>query len=300
MYFEPVDPLDLYVAQPIPWAVYDDNGTLLLAEGAEIESETQMRALLVRGLFRESTTPPKPAARATTVKPAAPPPAESHTEEKALDETRLATGDSLQLQAQYDDGHSRFVVTLIGYLKGKGIVVTAPMRDNKLLMMREGQSFVARMFSGKSAYAFPATIIKVTNVPYPHLHLSYPSRVQAVMVRRDARAKVRVIAAAHSKSIPSAAAILSDLSTGGCSLLVDNPLGLKSEEIVVKFKVPVGDLEQLLTLKGVIRGVQVDTPNDKGHAKFAHGIQFVELAAADQVTLTAFVYQKLIEDELKF
>lgn len=303
MHLEPVDPLDLYVAQPIPWSLYDGNGRRLLEQGAEIESEQQMRALLATGLFRESATPPKPAepaVTAATAKPVAAPAAESHTEEKALDETRLATGDSLQLQAQYDDGHSRFVVTLIGYLKSKGIVVTAPMRDGKLLLMREGQSFVARMFSGKSAYAFPATIIKVTNVPYPHLHLSYPPRVQAVMVRRDARAKVRVIAAVHSRNIPSAAAILSDLSTGGCSLLVDNPLGLKSEEIVVKFKVPVGELEQLLTLKGVIRGVQVDTPSDKGRSKFAHGIQFVELAAADQVTLTAFVYQKLIEDELKF
>lgn len=298
MYFQPVDPLDLYVAQPVPWAVYDGSGTLLLTAGAQIESEQQMRALLARGLFRESATPPQAAAPARPAAPRAA--AEPHTEEKALEETRLAAGDTLQLQAQYGEGQGRFVVTLIGYLKGKGIIVTAPMRDGKVLLMREGQSFVVRMFSGKSAYAFPAAIIKVTNVPYPHLHLSYPARVQAVMVRRDARAKVRVIAAVHSRNNPSAAAILSDLSTGGCSLLTDHQLGLKSEEIVIKFKVPVGDLEQLLTVKGIIRGVQMDIPDDKDRHKFAHGIQFAELAPADQVTLTAFVYQKLIEDELKF
>lgn len=301
MYFEPVDPLDLYVAQPIPWALYDSNGKLLLGAGAEIASEQQMRALLAGGLFRETATPPKAVEPPPAAKPAAKPAAaESQTEEKALEDTRLAAGDSLQLQAQYDEGHSRFIVTLIGYLKGKGIIVTAPLREGKVLLMREGQSFIARMFSGKSAYAFPATIIKVANVPYPHLHLSYPQRVQAVMVRRDARAKVRVIAAVQSRTVSAAAAILSDLSTGGCSLLVDRQLGLKSEEIVIKFKVPVGELEQLLTLKGIIRGLQMDAPNDKGQSKYVHGIQFMELAATDQVTLTAFVYQKLIEDELKF
>jgi c-di-GMP-binding flagellar brake protein YcgR len=136
-------------------------------------------------------------------------------------------------------------------------------------------------------------------VPYPHLHLSYPAEVEAVMVRRDARVKVRVIAAVQSRSTPSAAAILSDLSTGGCSLLADNQLGQKSDEIVVKFKAPINGIEQLLTLKGVVRGIQLDCALDDGRSRFAHGVQFIDHAPADQVALTAFVYQKLIEDELK-
>ncbi|WP_172642449.1 flagellar brake protein [Azoarcus sp. KH32C] len=285
----------------MPWAVYDRDGKLVLDKGGEFESEQQIRTLLARGLYREAAAPPRQPAPASPPPAPAPQPAasEQRTERKLLDETRLAVGDTIQLQAQFDGGNMRLAVSLIGYLKGKSIIVTAPMRDGKFLMMREGQSFIARMFSGKNAYAFPATIIKVTNVPYPHLHLSYPAEVEAVMVRRDARVKVRVIAAVQSRNSPSAAAILSDLSTGGCSLLAENQLGQKSDEIVVKFKAPISGIEQLLTLKGIVRGIQLDNAPVDGRSRFTHGVQFVDHAPGDQVALTAFVYQKLIEDELK-
>ena len=295
MHFVPIDPLDLYVAQPVPWPLFDRDGRQVIAQGGEIASEQQMRSLLAQGLYRASNEPPP-----APVRSEAPPPpkAEPRTEYRTLDETRLAVGDTLQLQAQAESAQSRFQVALVGYLKNKGIIVTAPMRDGKLLLVREGQAFVARMFSGKSAYAFPTATLKVTNVPYPHLHLSYPARVEAVMVRRDARVTLRLICAVQSRQTPSAAALLTDLSNGGCSLQADNQLAQKGEDILIKFKTVIGGVEQLLTLRGIVRAVQfVEQPG--GRNGIQHGVQFAELAPAEQVTLTAFVYQKLIEDELK-
>lgn len=307
MHLAPVDPLDLYVALPLPWPLYDSTGRLLLAEGAEIQSEQQMRDLLSRGLFRQSDTPPaaqagpEPApAQSAAASPAKRQAAgELPVEQKPLESTRITTGDTLQLQTQFGEGQARHIVTLIGYLKGKSLVVTAPERDGRVLLIREGQCFIARIFSGKSAYAFSSTVIKFTSVPYPHLHLSYPAYVEAVTVRRDARANVRLIAAVQTRHIPAGAAIVSDISTGGCSLLADSQMGLKDERIVIKVKVPVGTLEQVLALKGIIRAVQVEPLNGSGRTSFTHGIQFVDMPQPDQVALTAFVYQKLIEDELK-
>lgn len=298
MHFAPVDPLDLYVAQPVPWPLFDRDGRQVIPEGGEIGSEQQMRSLLAHGLYRATHTPPAPSDGPAQAAKPAPARAEPRTEYRTLDETRLAVGDALQLQAQADGAQSRFPVTLVGYLKGKGIIVTAPMRDGKLLLVREGQNFVARMFSGKSAYAFPTTTLKVTNVPYPHLHLSYPPRVEAVMVRRDARVSLRLICAVQSRQTPAAAALLTDLSNGGCSLQADNQLAQKGEDILIKFKAVIGGVEQLLTLRGIVRAVQfAEQPG--GRHGMQHGVQFAELAPAEQVALTAFVYQKLIEDELK-
>lgn len=298
MHFTPVDPLDLYVAQPVPWALFDRDGRQVIAEGAAIESEQQMRNLLAQGLYRATATPPAPATEPAAPTKAAAARPEPRTEYCTLDETRLAVGDTLQLQAQMDGAQSRFQVTLIGYLKGKGIIVSAPMRDGKLLLVREGQNFVARMFSGKNAYAFPTTTLKVTNVPYPHLHLSYPARVEAVLVRRDARVALRVICAVQSPQTPSAAALLTDLSNGGCSLQAEHQLAHKGEDIIIKFKAAIGGVEQLLTLRGVVRAVQF-AEQAGARSAMQHGVQFADLAPAEQVALTAFVYQKLIEDELR-
>lgn len=298
MHFTPVDPLDLYVAQPVPWALFDRDGRQVIAEGGEIESEQQMRSLLAQGLYRATAAPPPSQQRAPEPAKPAPARSEPRTEYRTLDETRLAVGDTLQLQPHADGPPSRLQVTLIGYFKGKGIIVSAPMREGKLLLVRDGQTFVARMFSGKSAYAFPTTTLKVTNVPYPHLHLSYPSRVEAVMVRRDARVSLRLICAVQSRQSPSAAALLTDLSNGGCSLQADNQLAQKGEDILIKFKAVIGGVEQVLTLHGIVRAVQfVEQPG--GRNGIQHGVQFTELAPPEQVALTAFVYQKLIEDELK-
>lgn len=297
MHFVPVDPLDLYVAQPVPWPLYDREGQQVLDEGQAIDSEQQMRTLLAHGLYRASETPPPAPVRAEPA-PAPKQKPEQQSEYRSLDETRLAVGDALQLQPQSDGPQTRLQVTLVGYLKGKGIIVTAPIRDGKLLLVREGQTFVARMFSGKNAYAFPTSTLKVTNVPYPHLHLAYPARVESVMVRRDARVSLRLICAVQSRHIPSAAALLTDLSNGGCSLQAEHQLAPKGEDIVIKFKAVIGGVEQVLSLRGIVRAASV-AEQPGGRTSIQHGVQFAELAPTEQVALTAFVYQKLIEDELK-
>lgn len=296
MPFAPVSPLDLSVGQPMPWALYDKNEKLLLAQGALIDSDEQIEAMMANGLFREVDAPPEATATAAA-RPASPPQGESQQEEKLLEETKLAIGDPMQLQAQYDGAQARFTVKLIGYLKGKSLIVTSPTRDGSTLLMREGQSFIVRMFSGKSAYAFATSIFKVANVPYPHLHLTYPRSVKGVVVRRGgARAKVRLIAAVRNSAGTSQAGILSDLSTGGGSLLCDAPLGAKDARIIVKFKVTVAGSEQLLQIPGIVRNIQPDHSSDKGPPKVMHGVQFVDVPPEDNVVLTAFVYQKLLED----
>ncbi|MDP1924970.1 MAG: flagellar brake protein, partial [Thiobacillus sp.] len=91
-----------------------------------------------------------------------------------LDQIKLAIGDAIQLQFQSDVEPSRSFVTLIGYLEGQSVVVTTPIINGSMMLVREGQDFVVRLFSGKSAYAFTTSAKRVTNTPYPHLHLAYP------------------------------------------------------------------------------------------------------------------------------
>jgi HD-GYP domain-containing protein (c-di-GMP phosphodiesterase class II) len=51
-------PNEIAVGRPLPWAIHDRHGTLLLKQGEVIRSEDLLRAVLTRGIVRESDLAP--------------------------------------------------------------------------------------------------------------------------------------------------------------------------------------------------------------------------------------------------
>ena len=287
MSFVRINPGDVEVGQPVRWPLYDDKKQLLLARGVIVESDHQKQALLERGLFRKLTV----SEHRSTESPDRP-----AEDLRGLDEIKLDIGDTLQLQAQSDSSQARFYVKLIGFLKGKSVVVTTPTQDGKVLLMREGQAFVVRMFSGKSVYAFSTSIFKVANVPFPHLHLTYPNQVRGLVVRRGARARVNLIAAVTGADGRSHASTIVDLSIGGAMLTAKAPIGVKDDRVAIKFRVSVNDVEQYLTINAVLRAVHAMAVVEGETPLINHGLQFEEIPHGEQVVLSAFVYRILFEE----
>lgn len=281
---------ELRVGQPVPWSLYDENRVLLLARGVVVASEEQLNQLLERGLFRKLKL--TEAGEAEEPRRNAEAPVQGSC---TLEDIKLAIGDTLQLQSQADNDATRYYVKLIGYLRGKGLVVTTPTLDGKVLLMREGQSFVVRMFSGKSAYAFPASIFKVANVPYPHLHLTYPAQVRGLVVRNGARVRAKLIASIQSVGGKTVAGTISNLSTGGAAVTVKEPVGVTGETVTLKFRIAIDEVEQYLGLQGLIRSTQGEVAEEGGGAQVQHGIQFVEIPQIEYLSLSAYVYRKLFE-----
>ncbi|MEI8162724.1 MAG: flagellar brake protein [Betaproteobacteria bacterium] len=216
-----------------------------------------------------------------------------------LEEARLLIGDMVNLQGQSGDAVERYSVRLIGMSKGRSVLVTSPMIDGKYLLMREGQGFILRAFSGKNAYAFSTQILKSVNTPYPYLHLAYPREVRSLVVRKGARAAVRVICVISScegepMQIPGT---IVNLSIGGAQMVLKQPLGEKGQRLVIKFKVVVNGIEALLEVQGIIRAINVDR---SGETDTPHqlGIQFMDVGAEESIPLLAFVYHELLEQSL--
>ncbi|NTV10325.1 MAG: flagellar brake protein [Zoogloea sp.] len=292
MSYARIKPGEIEVGRPVPWSLFDTENHLLLARGVVLESERQLQILLERGLFRKLNI--------SDAKPAGDDAAQASGRQDetlaGLDAIRLEIGDTLQLQSQAEGASVRYYVKLIGYLKGKSVVVTTPVVDGKVALIREGQAFVVRMFSGKSVYAFPASVFKVVNTPYPHLHLTYPGQVRGLVVRRGARARVNVIAAVQDAEARSHAATIVNLSTGGALLLAKSPLGVKDDVITVKFRVIVSDVEKFITVQAIIRAIHSATHEDGDLVYMHHGVQFLDVEHSEQVTLAAYVYQRLFEE----
>lgn len=299
----PVRMGDIAIGKPLPRAIYDGQGNLLLASGCVIESRSQLDGLIHHGFIKdygwEQGAPPARPKEGLLVKAArkpvdTPPPEDANGSKEvvvAMDDVRWHVGETLYLQ-QVDNTSTRYSVQLIGFVKNKSIFVTSPAVDGKLEFVRDGQTFVVRAFSGKKAYAFVAAALKSVHVPHPYLHLSYPKELRCTVVRRGVRVQVK-LAAVLSLGQPArdAELILTDISVGGASAVSKQVLGNKGEEGLIRLKVCAADQDETLTLKVALRSV---TPAESGEG-YRHGIEFLDVASHDSLILSAFVHQTLAE-----
>ena len=230
----------------------------------------------------------KPATETSSQKPAEELNKESIIE---LDSVRWTVGEVFYLQT-HDQVATRYTVRLIGFVKNKSLLVTAPTVNGKSVMIREGQTFIIRAFPGKKAYAFTASLIKYVFSPHDYLHLSYPKQVRSTTIRQGARANVKIIASVTiGDPEQTAAATLGDLSMGGTSGIIKRQLGQKGDTGVIKFKVNAAGNDEFLTLKTILRSI---APTDNS-TEFRHGFEFTDVSPQARLILSAFVHQTLAE-----
>jgi len=297
----PVRAGEVVLGRPLPWSVYDAQGNLLLQRGHVVASASQIESLIEQGYYagagwqRTASRQESPMRLQKPVRAGPPrdsgsgssPPAETVVR---IEDVRWHIGENLFLQAA-ENPKLRYTVPLIGYVRQQTILTGAPMVDGKLEFVREGQSFVIRAFPGKKAYAFSAAVVKSVLTPHPYLHLSYPKQIDCAVVRQDARAPVRIIAALDLGTPPrTAATTMADLSIGGCSLSAAQALGATGEEGRIKFKLCAAGNEEVLNLPATLRSV---TPDASG--EYRHGFSFGQLAPRERLILSAFVHQTLVD-----
>lgn len=297
----PVLPTEIALGSPLPWSVYDAGGTLLLASGFVIETQNQLDGLIEGGFFRNArwgrpngSAPRRSATKQDDSKLASEIKQDVGAESTvAMDEVRWRVGETLYLQA-HDNPSIRYSVRLIGFTKNQSVLVTAPTLDGKFGFIQNGQAFVVRSFSGKKAYAFAASALKSVHAPYPYLHLSYPQQVRGTIIRKGARAQVKIIAAVlMGQPERNIATTLTDVSVGGTSGTARQAIGIKGAVGRIAFKVHAAEQDALLNLKVTLRSV---IPTENGDA-YHHGFEFLDMSVNERLILTAFVHQTLAEIE---
>lgn len=212
----------------------------------------------------------------------------------SLDQIKLGIGDTIQLQFQSDVEPSRCFVTLIGYLEGQSVIVTAPIINGSLMLVREGQDFVVRLFSGKTAYAFTSMAKRVTNTPYPHLHLAYPKEVRGLVVRSSSRGRINIICHATSEGGKGHACVARDISIGGTLIAAGEKIGDVGSPLTLKFRVRIGDAEHTLVLNCRIRSVNASRPTVDEKPTILHGLSFEEVSSQDTLVISALLYQNMV------
>lgn len=294
----PVRKAEIEIGKPLGFAVYDGDRNLLLNRGVVVSSANQVDVLLQKGLYRERVRemPGHVSARLDDPKltDTLPRPQE---EQLSLDTIKLMPGDALQLQPMLEGQTERFTVHVIGVMKPKSVLVTAPVVDGKLIFVRDGQTYLVRAFSGLNVCAFKARVLKSQLQPFPYLHLSYPETVQAMRIRKAMRAPASIIVAVQQseEGRQIGAGKMVDISVGGARMLSPALLGDKGDTLWLSFKVRLGEMEEYVKTPVVLRSVG-EEDDDQGKRMKSYGIQFGELEQSQRLIIMNLVYQHLLKE----
>ena len=207
---------------------------------------------------------------------------------------KLLIGDVLQLQyAPPSENQERFAVKLVGYLPGSSLVITAPGRQGKSILVREGQSFTVRLLQGSNVFGFVSKVLAVFSRPYPHLHLTYPAEVESAVVRNAPRVSARFSTQVINTSMQvehrhSLTATIVDLSSSGARLVVGDRLGKIGDLLQISLTLEVCSGTDRLQLLGTIRTAK-EADNADGARHHIYGVQFKGMNRFQQLLLCSFV-----------
>jgi c-di-GMP-binding flagellar brake protein YcgR len=218
------------------------------------------------------------------------------TDEEHAPALRLAIGTPLNLQVLAESGSPRLNARVLGMLEGSSIIaqLLAPGP------LQVGDKLSVRCLEGRSISGFRSMVIEICNSPYPHFHLSYPSKLERVEVRQSERVAVAIPVTVHNTEGASVVAEVRDLSASGALLIASAAVGKPGERVELALPLASGQMSRTLAMKASVRNAGALSQTLGGTPRYRCGLQFIELADADRLFLLGFVYERLSSARVLF
>jgi hypothetical protein len=216
---------------------------------------------------------------------------------------KLKVGDRMQLQLPELLSRDRVIVRLIGYVNNQSLLVTPP-RDAQgfRFNLLENDSLVVRVFTSQNAFGFSATVSKIIKVPFEYLHLTFPSEVKGVVIRKAPRVRTRIICSvvAGQSGGDGLPGLLVNLSANGALLDSRQEIAAKGAMIKLSFRIKLHAVDALLTINAIVRAQFIDDTSGAENSASGlhvvhHGLEFVDLSPNDSLILQSMIYQQMIE-----
>lgn len=209
---------------------------------------------------------------------------------RAFESLGLEIGANLQLETLRIK--RKFQVSLLGYRANHSLMITAPYRHGKEVLLERGEPLALRFMSGKSVCAFESTVRYHCYQPYSYYHLSYPESVDSLNIRNAVRVSAELYAEVDSEFVilgdwPKTVQ-LKNLSETGLCFESSEFLGLLGHELVFTLQIPVTSVHSTLFLRGLIRNIEHPSPSN-GLSDYQVGVQFVDLDERAKLVLTNYV-----------
>lgn len=152
----------------------------------------------------------------------------------SLSMLRLRAGNPLKFQSVAGAYEVEF--QLLGIIEGKGVMVTPNISNHPTAALKTAGNYNIPGFSGQYAFSFSTQVIHTFVAPMAYTLVSYPSSIEAKLVRNSMRSKASIPATAspHGKNA-SVAVMMMDLSVGGTMIKSPIALGERGDEVDLAF-----------------------------------------------------------------
>ncbi len=214
-------------------------------------------------------------------------------------EFNVNLGDPIQLQFIPQDGRERLSAKIIGFNLNKSIIISAPTLNGKLPFLKENQLFVIRMLQGNDVYGFESSVLKYYSIPYPHVHLRYPTEIESITVRGSRRVEtetvVSVVAPAQPKKTLSIS--MSNTSATGARLHSKFLLGELGDTLEISIELEIAEIKKYIRIKAAIRNITIpDEGLDEEESDHLnkYGVQFLDLNDDQKLIINAYVYEQIV------
>jgi hypothetical protein len=211
-----------------------------------------------------------------------------------FEDMRLKVGDRLQIQLPTNVSQDRQIVKLIGYVDRQCLLVTAPNGSGMGKSLVEGDRVVVRIFSGQGAFGFVCYLDRIIRLPFEYLHLSFPTEIQGLMIRKAPRVKTEIAVSVQTASARVEATV-ANLSATGMLIRSEASLGAKGDDITLTMPLALYDVKTELKLKAKVRAV-TSLPDEGGKDSHQFGVELVELRPDETLILQSVVHHELAKN----
>ena len=285
---------DIVVGRALPFSVYGADQTLLLAKG-QIVSERIKDALLRNGVMRSTAEDADFAVGmpAEEERIEAPPPCplqvlRNHYS-KAFGSARLG------FRMSRDERSEGYTAWVLGSHEQRGLILSAPVsRDNSLVAVADGQTWIFRAFYGTAVFRFSGVVRKVAFEPYPYFHLQLPPVIDMRKVRRRPRAQVAVPATVQVTT--QIEAVIVDFSSCGMRLATKPADTLeKGQPLNLQFAITVLDKVHEISLAATVVCIYGATDSRHPSINF-YGLTILPSSDFEHMLLHAYVHERLVDE----
>lgn len=204
-------------------------------------------------------------------------------------------GERVQLRLQGGGSQDYVTARLVGYIRGRSILVALPEAADQRLGMTEGRILEVRMLTGGDIYFFTTTIQRLCVSPVHYLHLDWPGGVRMQKLRKSPWARVDLAATVAPPGQAEAFAHLRNLSPDGAQIETAAALGAVGDLLRLGFAVDIDGLRATLTLDAQIMHAH---PARMPEGLPEYGLAFRELPLPEALWLRCLVYQRIAEGHL--
>lgn len=261
-----INPKEVQVGEPLPFAIYDRAGNHMLAAGEAITSQKQLDWLIESGLMAslEVTEQEPPISIA----------------ESAFGKLQLVPGIPMQLE-QAGTPPRRVACHLVGYEPGIGILVAVNRRVSPFL---ESEGIAVRLAHGNSIILFQSKVLRPALPGLPMLVIQFPEQVRIQQFRRHTRLDTGLDARFTNQSLGHAqttACQIMDISAGGARILAPAQAAEEGHVLQLDLQLPGKSAQQLTA------SVLSAKPQDSNQTEFK--CAFTGLAPNDRILIEHFV-----------